>query len=81
MKVFSSFPYEGKSTDHVFPGTNDSNGTVNDYTFALYDAEEKTFEIPFALNENNIITLLRKKNGVYTMEEHSLFVTQEVLQV
>ncbi|WP_455628191.1 hypothetical protein [Parabacteroides chinchillae] len=40
MKVFSSFPYEGKSTDHVFPGTNYSNGAVNDYTFALYDAEE-----------------------------------------
>lgn len=78
FEVCSAFPYGGESvTDHLFPNTNYGYGRVDNYRFALYDAEERTYQVPCALNENNIITLIRKKNGEYTTEEHQLFVTQD----
>lgn len=78
FEVESAFPYGWESADHyVFPNTNYHYGKVGHYMFALYDAEERTYQVPCALNENNIITLIRKKNGIYTTEEHPLFVTKD----
>lgn len=78
FEVCSAFPYGGESvTDHLFPKTNYGYGRVGNYLFALYDAEERTYLVPCALNENNIITLIRKKDGEYSTEEHQLFVTQD----
>lgn len=77
FKAYSSFPYGGESTEYIFPGTNYKKEEVSDYMFTLYSVEEKTFEIPFALNENNIITLLRKKDGVHSTETYQLFVTED----
>lgn len=78
FEVCSAFPYGGESvTDHLFPNTNYGYGRVENYLFALYDAKEQAYQVPCALNENNIITLIRKKNGIYTTEEHQLFVTKD----
>ncbi|MCD8165482.1 MAG: hypothetical protein LUE93_04760 [Bacteroides sp.] len=72
-----AFPYGGEgATDHSFPGTKYGYERINDL-FILYDQEERTFQIPFALNENNIITLTRRKDGVRSTEEYQLFVTEE----
>lgn len=78
FEVCSAFPYGGESvTDNLFPNTNYGYGRVENYLFALYDAEERTYQVPCALNENNILTLIRKKNGTYSTEEHQLFVTND----
>jgi hypothetical protein len=78
FEVCSAFPYGRESvTNHLFPNTNYGYERVGNYVFALYDAEEQTYLVPCALNENNIITLIRKKNGEYSTEEHQLFVTKD----
>lgn len=80
FSVSSAFPY-GFEMDseqgHHFPDTPYGYGKMNDYLFALHDAEQKTYQVPCALNENNILTLIRKKDGVYHAEEHQLFVTED----
>lgn len=77
LEVRSAFPYGGESvTSNLFPNTNYSYGRVENYLFALYDAEERTYQAPCALNENNILTLIPKKNGIPSTEEHQLFVTK-----
>lgn len=78
FEVCNAFPYGGESvTDHLFPNTNYGYAKVDNFLFALYDAQERTYQVPCALNENNIITINRKKNGVYSQEEHQLFVTKD----
>ena len=76
--VRSEFPYGGEFyANRYFPNTNYGYGIVGDYLFVLHDAQERTYQVPFALNENNIITIIRKKDGVSSREEHQLFVTKD----
>lgn len=77
FEVDSAFPYGGEYTsDILFPGTNYGYGKIEEL-FVLYAEGEQTFEVPVALNENNIIKLVRRKNGSFTTEEHQLFVTKD----
>lgn len=77
FEVSTAFPFGGKApAEYLFPGTAYGYGKVDDF-FVLYAGEEQTFEVPFALNENNIIKLNRRKNGEYSTEEHPLFVTED----
>lgn len=77
FEVESGFPYGWSTNRYVFPNTNYHYGKVGDHLFTLYDAKERTYQVPCALNENNTITLIRKKNGTFTTEEHQLFVTKD----
>lgn len=40
-----------------------------------YSGEERTFSIPFALDEENVVTVERVKNGVSSTEEHKILVS------
>ena len=40
-----------------------------------YSGKERTFSIPFALNEENVVTVERVKNGVSLTEEHTILVS------
>ena len=40
-----------------------------------YSGEERTFSSPFALNEENVVTVERVKNGVSLTEEHTILVS------
>lgn len=73
-----AFPYGGDDypAERLFPGSKYGYGRIN-YLFGLYAEQEHTFKIPVALNENNIITLERCKNGIYSTEEHQLFINQD----
>lgn len=75
FEVTSTFPYGMEETGYnAFPNTKYGRRTVGEL-FTIYDKSEQTFDVPVALNETNIITLIRKKNGNYYTEEHSMFVT------
>lgn len=77
FEISTAFPYGGESaTENLFPGTKYGYRSVDNF-FVLYAGEEQTFEVPFALNENNIIRLNRRKNGDYSTEEHQVFVTED----
>ena len=78
FEIRSSFAYglEGV-TNNLFQDTNYGSKTTGDYLFALYDAQERTYQIPCAVNANNIITLIRKKDGVYSTEEHNIFISKD----
>lgn len=76
FEVRNVFPYGMERADEfAFPDTKYERCTIGEL-FVIYDKAEQTFEVPVALNENNIITLVRKKNGQYTTEEHKVFVTE-----
>lgn len=76
--VSVAFPYGGENTTgYQFPGSRYGYGRIEDL-FTLYDKDQQTFDVPCAINENNIIKLRRRKNSVYsTEEEHKIFVTKD----
>ena len=62
FEICSRFPYGGECVaNHLFPNTNYGFGEIGGYQFALYDAEEQTYQVPFALNENNIVMFPHKE--------------------
>lgn len=73
-----AFPYgsDNYPAERLFPGSKYGYGRIN-YLFGLYAEQEHTFKIPVAVNENNIITLERCKNGIYSTEEHQIFISQD----
>jgi len=78
FEVCSAFPYGGESvTDYVFPGTDYWYASVENHLFLLHDAEQRTYQVPCAMDENNIITIKRMKDGEFTKEEYELFVTKD----
>ena len=75
FEVQNSFSYGlelplGEGTD----GGKYAKGTA-DY-FCLRDKSEQTFDVPFAVGEENTVRVLRKVNGEYTSKEKIIKVTE-----
>lgn len=78
FEVSNTFPYVWETLlGNEFPDSTYEYKTIGDYRFTLYNAPERTFQIPCALNENNKLEVMRKKNGIYTTEQHTFFVTAD----
>lgn len=77
FEVSNHFPWGGSSDqkDKMI----DTKYEVGNSAYQLYisTSKEQTFEIPFALNEQNTIQLMRNKNGEYTRELYPIFVTKD----
>lgn len=80
FEVCSAFPYgrelPAESQTPLFPGTNYGYGHIGNYLFVLHDTQEKTFQVPCAYGDN-LLMLIRRKNGVFSTEEYPLSVSGE----
>lgn len=76
FELYSMFPYGGESNykDKVLD-TKYGIRTIQGMYYS--SSEEQTFEVLTALNENNVIRLIKCKDGVYTIEDHQLLVTKD----
>lgn len=76
FEVASYFPWGGESDEaDKMIDTPYGIGHSGSDMFVASSAEQ-TFEVPFALNENNIVRLIRLKDGVATKEEYLIYVTK-----
>jgi len=76
FEVSSFFPWGGESDEEKMIDTkyNIGHSAMDMY---VASSKEQTFEVPFALNENNIVRLTKRKNGILTSEDYKIFVTKD----
>lgn len=75
--VVTGFPWGGESDE-----ANKLIDTPYSISFCagnvyVATSAEQTLEVPFALNENNIIRIVKSKDGAYTTEDIPVYVTKD----
>lgn len=77
FSVCTYFPWGGESDreDKMIDTPYDIQHCAVDVYVAT--SAEQTFEVPFALNENNIIKVSKLKEGIYSEEDIPVYVTKD----
>lgn len=76
FEVHSFFPW-GEESDEKQMIDSKYRTRQSGFDLNVASSEEQTFEVPFALNENNIVRLTKRKNGILDSEDHKIFVTKD----